>query len=161
MGIKSNYAADVRGWVARNFSDVGEFRTADVVDAVNKDDSVTWKADSAYVSSALTGWYKHDIIVDGFRLRRSENSDGSRRIRWVVVPAKKQIEQMALEEPKPKPPIRTESVSEKTALTEGNQTKINKPFSKTFKGQILATKDDGSMVIKNDDGLFKVQPFEW
>jgi len=161
MGINNNYSSDVRRWVASNFNDVGEFRTADVVDAIGKDESVGIKADSAYISSALTGWYKHDIIVDGFRLRRSENSNGSRRIRWVVVPAKKQIEQMTLEEPKPKPPIRTESASKKTALTEGDQTKINKPFSRTFKGQILATKDDGSMVIKNDDGLFKVQPFEW
>lgn len=160
MSNKNGYAADVRSWVANNFNDVGEFRTADVVDAISKDPNADVKADSAYISSALTGWYKHDIIVDGFRLHRSENAEGQRRIRWEVVPAKKHAV-ASPEDSKPKSPVKTDSTSEKTAQTEGSQTKTNKPFSKTFKGHILAKKDDGSMVIQNDNGLFKVQPFEW
>lgn len=151
----SNNADAIRNWVADHFKNFGEFRTGDVVRAMAAAEDVR-DVDGSYISSALNGWYKYNLIVNSYRLHRHV-PEGKRPI-WQCVPA--DWHATADAEDVPAPEGKTESATEKAAQTECATTK-RKPRSNKFSGNVIAHKDDGSMIVQVAESLFKVQPFSW
>lgn len=153
MGKLGKYTEIVRKFVVDEFTDVDTFKTRDVVEALRSraenlglDPEET---ESNYVSSALTGWALHNLIVGGYRLRNIAPPRSNKV--WELVNARmKQLPPAETERPK----VPTEQV-EPTASA-----KTTKSKSERFTGKVVATEDNVLLVATQDGKLYRVMPFK-